>query len=88
MTSEYSYYSDDAYHEKELVKNEHPEKVIINFNAQKSGMTEQNVVPKDLPAIIDNTQDKMIEVDTESDWSDQLREANQKSGFTNAKVQE
>jgi len=55
MTSEYSYYSDDADHEKELVKNEHPEKVIINFNAQKSGMTEQNVVPKDLPAIIDNT---------------------------------
>ena len=78
MASEYSYYSEDDHHEKGAQK----------FHHMKSGMTEQNVVPKDLPAVISNIADKVKDDDAESDWSDQVREANEKSGFTKPKVLE
>ena len=60
----------------------------------KSGMTERNVVPASLPAEINNLEDqkqaddqqkKGQEEDAESNWSDQLREANEKSGYVRPK---
>ena len=84
--SEYSYYSDDEHHDGDR-------------NRQKSGMTERNVVPDSLPDQINNMEDvnaglpaspsKIVineaDNDAESDWSDQVREANEKSGFNTKK---
>ena len=87
--SDYSYYSLDDHHDEDSPR----------VKKTTTGMTEQNVIPDSLPAQINNLEDQkqadnqqrkatdefLIEEDQDSNWSDQMREANEKSGFTSAK---
>ena len=96
-TSEYSYYSMDEHHEQ---KNQHlavakTKQIDDESNASarivqsKSGMTEKNVVPDTLPdfkdMILDEGGDDQDDnLDAASNWTEQVNEANEKSGFTTA----
>ena len=75
--SDYSYFSEEASQLLQPPKSPHQKRT-------KSGMTEQDVVPDNLPDIINSLEDskgKDNNLDAGSDWSDQMREANIKSGF-------
>ena len=81
--SEYSYYSVDDHHDNPKKQGESGE--LAKPKRAKSGMTEKDVVPASLPDSISDVVDRAKDEDAESDWSAQVNEANQKSGFTTGK---
>ena len=85
--SEYSYFSEEA---SQFLQ---PPTSPFQNKRTKSGMTEQDVVPDTIPENFNSLEDmKLLDTqdnqDAGSDWSEQMREANVKSGFISNKQED